>query len=133
MLFLTQIESYQTALLDFIAAQRASRKIETAAKQAQARVAVSRKSLASLGNPATVLDDLPEAEVTAKTNADGKCMITLPPAGKWVLVARAQRSVTNDDEEIYGWLVQIPQNVTRLMLSNDNVLNPFEDPLARLK
>ena len=130
---LAELPQYESATRAMFASIREVEKIRNDEKELRALVALSRTSYALAGNPDSVLESLPAAQAVAKTNADGKCALTLPRGGNWVLTARARRSVTNDDEETYVWLIGIPQNATHTMLSNDNVLNPFEDPLERLR
>lgn len=130
---LTELSQYESATRTLFAAEGKVEKIKKDENELTTLVAINRASVDLAGNFDSVFDNLPQAQAVAKTNAEGKCTLTLPKGGNWVVTARSRRTVTNDNEETYDWLVQIPQNATHIMLSNDNVLNPLEDPLARLK
>ena len=69
--------------------------------------------------PKYIFSLLPRSTVSSKTNADGHCVLTLPP-GQWAIAARASRELPNATEE-YFWIVHATDE-ERIILSNDNFL-----------
>jgi hypothetical protein len=68
-----------------------------------------------------LFDNLPEGEVSAKTNSDGKFIMTLKRNTTYALIAHAQRDVFNNVEKYYWMVWFIPKDKTNtIFLSNDN-------------
>ena len=81
------------------------------------------EKLLSLLNPPVLLDGLPEGKIKAVTDADGKFFLKLP-AGRYALVASAERRVASETEQYY-WLVWVDvdgKEPRQIMLSNQNML-----------
>lgn len=74
------------------------------------------------------LDDLPPSALTAKTDADGKFTLRLRSRTRYALVASTTREIGNHTER-YHWIVWTTLDgkpTGRVLLSNDNVLDPAE-------
>lgn len=73
-------------------------------------------------SPEYYLDKLPQATSMAKTDADGKFAMSVPP-GRYVVLATTTRSVAKGLER-YDWLVNVDASsaVPSLLLSNDNLM-----------
>ena len=69
---------------------------------------------------------LPYSALSAKTNADGHCSLSLP-SGDWLLAAKASRQLPNGKSEHYVWIRKAPYD-GYYMLSNDNILRPGQSP-----
>lgn len=69
-----------------------------------------------------LLEGMPQAKLTSKTDADGKFALKLP-SGKYVITASSSREVFSSTET-YHWLVAVEtSNIKQpLILSNDNLL-----------
>jgi hypothetical protein len=122
-------------------ALRAAADVKTAVKQIRydhgeiARLMAKLLELEIAGRPESIPEKtpryifsrLPMGTVSSKTNADGHCVLTLPP-GQWAIAARASRELSGGKEE-YFWIVPAPDG-ERVILSNDNLLSevlPLED------
>jgi len=70
-----------------------------------------------------LLTDLPPADVTVKTDADGHFTMVLPHRGRFVLAAQASREAGGTTERYY-WLIWVSLESARqdIMLSNDNLV-----------
>jgi len=93
-------------------------------RQQQAALTSLLDADAYLDSPAFFFENVPAGVCSAKTDADGKFGMALPPGARVALVARAQRQVMDKTEEYY-WMVWVtPQQgqPTRVFLSNDNLL-----------
>jgi phage FluMu protein Com len=74
---------------------------------------------------ALIINQLPKALTTAKTDADGKCHLTVKKPGKYALAAKFSRLVGEETEDAY-WLVCInlrDKPPMTVMLSNDNTID----------
>lgn len=71
--------------------------------------------------------DLPAADATAKTDADGQFSLRIPREGKYAIGAVGQRKIGETIERYY-WLIWLPESHEKdapLMFSNDNLLSAF--------
>ena len=69
---------------------------------------------------------------SAKTDADGRCSLMLPPNQRWVISAVGERQAASELEH-YVWIVEVPQKEgasNSLLLSNDNLLEDGANPLG---
>jgi len=76
----------------------------------------------NLLNPENFYNSLPSTNYFAKTDADGKCRLLLPPNQQWIIAAVGRRELPHEQ---YVWIVSLPQkNVEKysIILSNDNML-----------
>lgn len=64
---------------------------------------------------------MPNLSAAATTDADGKFTLTIPKQGEYILVAKAQRMVSENTEKYY-WTVPIDADgqAKSVMLSNNN-------------
>lgn len=84
-----------------------------------------RTEIGKLASLYYIYGSLPTATVSSKTDADGKCRLSLPSSEEWILAAEAKRSAAGTEEK-YFWIVEAPngeQSPTSFYLSNDNLLN----------
>ena len=74
--------------------------------------------------PQTYFTSLSTPLAISKTDADGKFSFQMPTKGESILVAQAQRQVT-DHVEKYFWLIRVHSDgnpTMQVMLSNDNLI-----------
>jgi hypothetical protein len=78
-------------------------------------------------SPDYYFSGLPDPLAEAETDADGKFTMTVPP-GKYVLAARATRSVLLSDEH-YWWMIKFDMGTLSrsVLLSNDNLSSSGSD------
>jgi hypothetical protein len=117
--------------------QQEQRMHEQEAKDQQERVTARRKELGKqqgnferlqaarnyLQSSEYYFLDMPAGITSAKTNADGLFMMTIPRQGRFALAAHASRQVMDATEQYY-WLVWTSLDgaaTKRVMLSNDNL------------
>ena len=71
--------------------------------------------------------NISQIEAATKTDADGRCSVTIPTGQKYVLlVAKKSGGITKSDIDYY-WIVEIPETANtqnKILLSNDNLLIP---------
>jgi hypothetical protein len=83
-----------------------------------------------------LITELPPADFTAKTDADGRFTMALPRQGRFALAAQASREAGGTTERYY-WLiwVSLDGNARReIMLSNDNLVGMgSEDAYLKIK
>lgn len=103
------------------AARSISRAADKASEQAQAAANVLRAQIEHYSSPEYYFDQLPEAMMIAKTDADGRFSMRLP-AAKYILAAKSDRAIISSSES-YHWLVTIDSVASNqsVMLSNDNL------------
>jgi hypothetical protein len=94
---------------------------QKAAGQKQSAFLKLKNQIDYYSSPEYFFDHSPAAISTAKTDADGKFSLALPP-GKYVLFASATRSILTTSET-YHWLVKVDTTAgnQQIMLSNDNL------------
>jgi hypothetical protein len=81
--------------------------------------------------PRRLFAALPPSSVSAKTDADGKCRLSLLRKNRWVIVATGDRDMVGSHES-YTWIVELPNDASAssaLTLSNDNLLRAGINPL----
>jgi hypothetical protein len=83
--------------------------------------------------PQVYFNNLPTPQAVTKTDADGKFSLQLSKKGEFILVAQAQRQVSNNTEK-YFWLIRVHPDgkpAMQVMLSNDNLItaNSSEPPV----
>ena len=104
-----------------IKATDAKRKAEAQYDKLKNDLSDDNQAMAALSTPLHYYEGIPTPTITAKTDAEGGCTLTLPKNKNWVLVARAERTVGEQTEEYY-WAVNAPTNSDKILLSNDNLL-----------
>ncbi len=89
---------------------------------AQGKVKIQESILAQIGTPKFALMALGESKYSAKSDADGRFEMDLPP-GVYVLSAKATRRLIETSEE-YLWLIRVDlvKGNKKVMLSNDNMI-----------
>ncbi|HEY5345955.1 MAG TPA: hypothetical protein VIK62_06385 [Verrucomicrobiae bacterium] len=86
----------------------------------------------SAEKPQTYFDNLPAPLAVVKTDADGKFALQFSQKGEFILVAQAQRQVS-DNTEKYFWLVRVHPDgkaTIQVMLSNDNLITANSSDVA---
>ncbi len=81
------------------------------------------KALVHLFDADFYFEDLPRPDFSALTDADGKFSMKVPRNGKYIVAARARRSV-GEEEEKYAWLFDFSMDGApdkTIMLSNNNL------------
>jgi hypothetical protein len=83
--------------------------------------------------PQVYFKNLPTPFAFSKTDADGKFSLVIPQKAQFILLAQAQRQVS-DETERYYWLVRVHpdgKSEMQIMLSNDNLIsvNSSESPV----
>ena len=99
--------------------------------------------LAMANRPLVLFTALGEAEVRGKTDGDGKCHLTIPREGRWVVIAYVERpypsgmsekeqSLRIAEKEELVWIVEAPGDGSEhasITLSENNALHPGVSPL----
>ena len=99
--------------------------------------------LAIANRPILMYTALGDAEVRAKTDGDGKCHLTLPREGRWVVFAYVERpfrpgmsekeqSLRIGEKEEMVWVIEAPGDGNErgsITLSEDNAVRPGVAPL----
>lgn len=85
--------------------------------------------------PASYFGELGTPIAIATTDADGKFSLKIPKAGKYVIAATSNRTVTGERTEAYFWLVPVeakgaPMKVT---MSNNNLVKGDVPPSAYIQ
>jgi len=86
-------------------------------------------------DPVQMFTALPNAHVKAKTDSAGRCSLTIPSEGRWLIgVSRQQeRGVIAEALGISKsdcWIQEIESGVTQLDFTEDNALRPAVAPLG---
>jgi hypothetical protein len=82
--------------------------------------------------PQIYFSNLPIPPSTAKTDADGKFSLQITKKGEFILVAQAQRQVS-DNTEKYFWIIHVHPDgkpEMQIMLSNDNLITANSPEVA---
>lgn len=117
----------------------ARRKKDFAEKQfsdLKSQETANQQKVLALLNEEALFEGVPEGDIKAVTDADGKFSLKLPNSGKYALIAHSQRRVFDSTEEYY-WIVWASldgQNSKQIMLTNQNVLGEdSEDSVFKTK
>jgi hypothetical protein len=130
------LPTYRDSVLDAVRADKdAEERLRKAKEEAERLTGDSRDSLShqrhEITTPRRLFAALPPSSVAAKTDADGKCRLSLPRNHRWVIAATGDRDVVGNHES-YTWIVELPNDAgasSALTLSNDNLLRVGNNPL----
>jgi len=121
-----QVEKLQKSCDELLAKRGNRLKVERLSREKH------EEFMESNGDPMNFYAVLPQAIVSATTNADGRCELKLPSGKKWIIAATSSRMVGNESEK-YVWILELPKDFSSgetLMLSNNNALYRGMQPLV---
>jgi hypothetical protein len=121
-----QVEKLQKSCDELLAKRGNRLKVERLSREKH------KEFMESNGDPMNFYAVLPQAIVSATTNADGRCELKLPSGKKWIIAATSSRMVGNESEK-YVWIIELPKDFSSgetLILSNNNALYRGMQPLV---
>lgn len=97
----------------------------------------NRADLQQATDPLVAFSAMRKAEVSkAQTDSDGKCTITIPPTGRWIIGVAFNRPGEDLISRNFGltesfcWIQEIPAEGNQINLTKDNILKPSVAPLG---
>lgn len=92
------------------------------AKNIQRSMLVQKGVISAFCEANYICADILEPLSKSKTDADGRFSFRVPSEGRFVLVAKAQRTILDDEENYYWFLsIELKGEDKQVMLSNDNL------------
>jgi hypothetical protein len=87
-------------------------------------------------DPMVMFSSLPQSEIKGRTDSSGRCTLSIPSTGRWIIAVGRQRDASNFIAEAFGvrksdcWIQELPAGSAQVNFTEENRLTPGIAPLG---